>query len=194
VDVDDEQATEQPGVARRRLLALGAAAAAAALVGGLPAGAAGARGSSAGTYPAGKTRTRLGATGQTPRLGNVVLHKFGVRKGLYYGVDMPTLDIGPGLWPGTAFPGTIGKTVVMGHRTSKHAVFRYIDLFVPGDIFTFEMPNGHFNYRVHSKEIVNPVTDAKRILQQVGWAQASLIACHPPGSTSLRYVVHGLLI
>jgi sortase A len=59
---------------------------------------------------------------------------------------------------------------------------------VPGDDVIMTTADGSFDYKVTSTEIVNP--DALWIVDQTPDYTATLFACHPPGSTRQRIVVH----
>ncbi len=59
----------------------------------------------------------------TKAIGTISLPKLGVTEPLLSGVTMPTLDKGPGHWPGTALPGRLGNVVVAGHRVSHSRPF-----------------------------------------------------------------------
>ena len=120
------------------------------------------------------------------------------------GIRLSTLDYGPGHWPCTAMPGELGNVVVAGHRTSHNADFRRLDDLKPGDEVIFDMDNsdaiptatvadpdgvsGVYVYHVSSVEIVPP--DAIWIVNQGYRHEATLFACHPPGSVSERIVAH----
>jgi sortase A len=120
-------------------------------------------------------------------LGTIEIPKLGIRKPLYEGVTLNTLDKGPGHWPGTAQPGGIGNVVVAGHRTSHDHPFRDIDQLQPGDEVIFTTSAGRFVYRVTGTKVVKP--NAMYIIDQTSTATATLFACHPPGSTRQRIVV-----
>jgi sortase A len=126
------------------------------------------------------------------QLGTIAIPKVGLDASLHEGIRLTTLDRGPGHWPGSAMPGQLGNVVVAGHRTSHHADFRDIDDLVPGDLVTFTTPDGVFDYAVTSTEIVDP--DAIWIIDPSETATATLFACHPPGSTRQRIVVHLALV
>jgi sortase A len=120
------------------------------------------------------------------------------------GIRLSTLDYGPGHWPCTAMPGDLGNVVVAGHRTSHNADFRRLDELQPGDEVIFDMDDsegiptatvadpdavsGVYVYHVASVEIVPP--DAMWIVSQGYRHEATLFACHPPGSVSERIVAH----
>jgi sortase A len=124
----------------------------------------------------------------TVEVGGIEIPAIGVQKTMYEGVSLTVLDIGPGHWPGTALPGHRGNVVVAGHRTSHDRPFRNIDALVPGDEVVFTTLEGRFAYEVTSTEVVTP--DAIRIIDQPDAYAATLFACHPPGSTKERIVVH----
>jgi sortase A len=121
-------------------------------------------------------------------LGSIAIPAIGVNMTMYEGIRMPTLDRGPGHWPGTAMPGSGGNVVVGGHRTSKHAVFRHVDDLVAGDEIIFTGLDGAQHiYVVSGIEIVDP--SAVWIVEPTATPQATLFACHPPGSTRQRIIV-----
>jgi len=122
------------------------------------------------------------------QVGTIEIPKIGVSKSMYEGITLTTLDHGPGHWPGTAMPGQLGNVVIAGHRVSHDKPFRNIDKLVPGDDVIMTTADGSFDYKVTSTEIVNP--DALWIVDQTPDYTATLFACHPPGSTRQRIVVH----
>lgn len=121
-------------------------------------------------------------------LGSIAIPAIGVHMTMYEGIRMTTLDRGPGHWPGSALPGAAGNVVVGGHRTSKHAVFRNVDDLVAGDEIIFTGSDGAQHvYVVSGIEIVDP--SAVWIVAPTPTPQATLFACHPPGSTRERIIV-----
>jgi sortase A len=121
-------------------------------------------------------------------IGRIEIPKIGLDHALLRGISLTTLDQGPGYWPGTAMPGQLGNLVVAGHRTSHGKEFRHIDELVPGDEVIFTTDAGRFVYTVVDTTVVAP--DAMYIIDQTPEATATLFACHPPGSTRQRIVVH----
>jgi len=122
------------------------------------------------------------------QVGTIEIPKIGVAKSMYEGITLTTLDHGPGHWPGTAMPGQLGNVVIAGHRVSHDKPFRNLDKLVPGDDVIMTTAEGSFDYKVTGTEIVNP--DALWIVDQSPDFTATLFACHPPGSTRQRIVVH----
>lgn len=121
-------------------------------------------------------------------VGRIAIPKLDLDLDLQEGITLPTLDRGPGHWPGTALPGQAGNVVVAGHRVSHTRPFRYIDELVEGDEVIFTVDGVVSRYVVTGHEIVTP--DAIRIVDQTPEPTATLFACHPPGSTQYRWVVH----
>jgi sortase A len=121
-------------------------------------------------------------------LGTLEIPKLGVSQPLLEGITLNTLDLGPGHWPGTAMPGKFGNAVIAGHRTSHGKVFRHVDQLVAGDEVVLTTADGRFVYLVNDVVVVQP--DALYIIEQTPGYTATLFACHPPGSTRQRIVVH----
>jgi sortase A len=124
-------------------------------------------------------------------VGWIEIPAIDVNMTMYEGIRLTTLDHGPGHWPGSAMPGHAGNTVIAGHRTSKHKVFRNLDQLAAGDEIIFDGIDGRHVYHVTSTEIVGP--EAMWIVEQTPASTATLFACHPPGSTRERIVVHAEL-
>lgn len=122
-------------------------------------------------------------------LGRISIPRIGIDRVFYEGIRLPTFDLGPGHWPGTAMPGQVGNIVIGGHRTSKNADFRYIDQLEPGDeVLITAIDGSTFRYLVDSVEITDPY--AQRVVAQTPARTATLFACHPPGSVRERILVH----
>ncbi len=122
-----------------------------------------------------------------PLLGSVDIPRIGLSLPLFDGVNLATLDEGPGHWPGTARPGELGNAVVAAHRVSHGGPFRKIDALVPGDEVRFTVDGKATLYNVVANEVVKP--EGIHIIEQTNDFTATLFACHPPGSTKYRYVV-----
>jgi sortase A len=96
---------------------------------------------------------------------------------VFGGVDAATLNKGPGHVPGSELPGenTNRKNcVITGHR-DQH--FRRLSLVKDGERVELETPNGTFEYRIVSHEIVKP--DAVRVLAPTEKPRLTLITCYP---------------
>jgi sortase A len=140
--------------------------------------------------------------------GRIQIPKIEVDSPLLEGIRLSTLDFGPGHWPGTAMPGELGNAVIAGHRTSHNADFRRLDELVAGDEIIFDLDNsdgiptasvapddlysGVYVYHVTSVFRVPP--SGMWIVTQNYRHEATLFACHPPGSVSERIVVQADLV
>ncbi|MET0324231.1 MAG: class E sortase [Ilumatobacteraceae bacterium] len=129
-----------------------------------------------------------GSTDPRIELGTIEIPRLGLTRSMFEGIRLATLNDGPGHWPGTAMPGELGNVVVAGHRVSHNKDFRNLDQLAAGDEVIMSTVSGRFVYRVISTEIVPP--DAIWIVDQMPAHTATLFACHPPGSTRERIVVH----
>lgn len=121
-------------------------------------------------------------------IGRIEIPRISLDRPLYEGITLGTLDAGPGHWPGSAMPGQIGNVVVAGHRVSHTRPFRDIDQLQQGDEVVLTTADGRFVYVVSGSEVVEP--EGIHIIEQTPAATATLFACHPPGTTRYRYVVH----
>ena len=121
-------------------------------------------------------------------LGSIEIPRLDLQRTMFEGIRLTTLDYGPGHWPGTAMPGEMGNVVVAGHRVSHNKDFRNLDQLMPGDEVIFNTATGRHTYRVLSTEVVGP--EAMWVVDQTPAQTGTLFACHPPGSTRQRIVVH----
>ena len=121
------------------------------------------------------------------QIGSIEIPRIGLERSMYEGIRLSTLDRGPGHWPGTAMPGEFGNVVVAGHCVSHNEDFRNLDQLEPGDEVIFNTATGRHTYHVlHGGR--RP--DAVWIVDQDPAQTGTLFACHPPGSTRQRIVVH----
>ena len=89
-------------------------------------------------------------------------------------------------------PGQVGNVVVGGHRVSHDQPFRNIDQLVPGDqiVITFDGRAEHLHrHGLAGRDAQRRSGSSTRRPEHT----ATLFACHPPGSTKLRYVVFAKL-
>ncbi len=103
------------------------------------------------------------------------------------------VQLGPGLWPATPFPGEAGNAVFAGHRTTYTHPFRDLDLLDEGDrIQTTIQGRRHTVFKVFRTTIVPEAAYADFVLDQPehpGVRMITLFACTPKGSRSHRIVV-----
>ncbi len=124
-------------------------------------------------------------------IGSIEIPRIGIALPVNEGIWLTVIDRGPGHWPGTAAPGGWGNAVIAAHRTTHGGPFRRIAELASGDQIILRDARGTYTYVVTGAEIVTP--DALWITDQRPGRSITLFACHPIGSASQRYVVHGEL-
>ena len=124
-------------------------------------------------------------------IGRLTIPKIGVAYEVVQGTSTGDLELGPGHYSSTAFPG-LGETVaIAGHRTTYLAPFRNINELHRGDTIELQMPYGTFHYVVESQRVVTP--DAWWITRNLGYERLVLSACNPLYSASQRIAVFARL-
>ena len=116
------------------------------------------------TLPSPKDPPDPNATVPIKEIGRIEIPRMKLDTTMVEGVSLPTLDNGPGHWPGTAMPGHLGNVVIAGHRVSGPKPFYDIDKLQPGDPVTFVVDGGRYVYTVRETKIVKP--NAMWILSQ----------------------------
>ncbi|MFQ5555184.1 MAG: class E sortase [Acidimicrobiia bacterium] len=111
----------------------------------------------------------------------------GVAQAVVEGVGRTDLKMGPGHYPGTAYPGYSGNVVVSGHRTTFTKPFYDIDLLQPGDVIVLDTPTASHRYLVQHQHVVAP-TDLSP-LRATDAATLTLTTCTPKGSARERLIV-----
>jgi sortase A len=124
-------------------------------------------------------------------IGRLLIPKIGVSYEVVQGTDTGDLELGPGHYANTAFPG-MGETVaIAGHRTTYLAPFRNLNQLEPGDRIELQMPYATFHYVVQSQRVVTP--KAWWITRNQGYERLTLSACNPLYSASQRIAVFARL-
>jgi sortase A len=125
-------------------------------------------------------------------LGMLRIPSLDVEVVTFEGVDVETLQMGPGHMPGTALPGQPGNAVISGHRTTYGRPFFDFDQLVPGDRIEIETAIGLHVYEVDDSFIVEPtevwVTEDK----PGGWL--TLTTCNPKFSARERLIITARLV
>jgi sortase A len=115
------------------------------------------------------------------------------------GVGRADLRHGPGHYPGTALPGSVGNFAVAGHRTTYGAPFGRLSELRPGDAVVLETAGTWLTYRVTAARVVPPT--AVSVTAPVPGAPGrrptaallTLTTCNPRYSDRERLVVFGSL-
>lgn len=118
------------------------------------------------------------------------------------GVDEESLKLGPGHYPKcrpgvdphlctkfpAAWPGTKGRVILSGHRTTYKAPFFDLDKLRNGDNIIVETRWGRFTYEVYDSRVVAP-TDPAIIVQKDNARELVLTTCNPKFSASQRLIL-----
>jgi sortase A len=128
-------------------------------------------------------------------VGRIAVPDLGLDVAFRLGVHDAIVQLGPGLWPGTPFPGQPGNAVFAGHRTTHTHPFEDLDLLQRGDrIVTWVPGTGRTVFRVFRSAVVPEAVYADFVLRQPradGARQITLFACTPKGQRTHRIVVRG---
>jgi sortase A len=136
-----------------------------------------------------------------PRIGKVIatisIKRIHLKIKVREGVSERVLSRGVGHYPRTAPPGTLGNTVLLGHRTTWLHPFGKLDLLRRGDRIVLKAHHKTYVYRVRGRHVIVP-TD-RRALEPVPFKPGkapngeyvTLISCTPKGSNRHRIVVVG---
>lgn len=119
-------------------------------------------------------------------IGKIEIPRIGVSEYVVEGTDTDHLRKGPGHYPETPMPGEKGTVAIAGHRTTYGAPFRNLDKLRPGNRIVLDMPYGRFVYKVTKTEVVDD--QDLSVLDDVGYKQLILSACHPLYSAAQRIV------
>jgi sortase A len=139
-------------------------------------------------------------------VGQLEIPAIGVDYIMLEGVDLGTLESGPGHFPQTPLPGQPGNAAIAGHRATFDAPFNRLDEMMPGDEVRVTTVQGTFVYEVLPQ--TNPGSDAQsdpigyylvaptavEILDDKGDNRITLMGCHPRYGSSQRIVVEARLI
>lgn len=122
-------------------------------------------------------------------IGKITIEKIDVDDWIVAGVSYKALKKGPGLFPDSALPGSLGNSAVAGHRTTFGAPFADLDKLNQGDIITVTTRRGVFTYAVRSVDIVKP--SAVEVLETTDPSKGvlTLVTCHPKWTSANRLIV-----
>lgn len=129
---------------------------------------------------------------QDPKLGDalfeIVIPKIGLRQVVVSGVDAAQLQLGPGHFPDSPFPGEPGNVPISGHRTTYDAPFYRLDELVAGDEIFVERSGFRYRYEMATNQIVSP--RQVEVVEYRGRNELTLTTCHPKFSAAQRLIVH----
>jgi sortase A len=135
-----------------------------------------------------ETARRTEPLDQGDLVGRIEIPRLGVSAIVLEGVDKKTLRRGVGHIPETSLPEQPGNVGLAAHRDS---FFRALKDIRKNDIISLKTPEGTFEYRVDSTEIVKP--EDTHVLADTGLPKLTLVTCYPfyyVGSAPKRFIVH----
>jgi sortase A len=124
-------------------------------------------------------------------IGRLTIPRIGVSYEVVQGTTTGDLELGPGHYSSTAFPGLGATVAIAGHRTTYLAPFRNINELHAGDRIDLQMPYATFHYVVQGQRVVTP--NAWWITRNLGYERLVLSACNPVYSASQRIAVFARL-
>jgi sortase A len=140
---------------------------------------------------------RKGAPPPTPPEGEVEglisIPAIGLNMAYVEGTDVPDLRKGPGHYPDTPIPGSLGNAAIAGHRTTYLHPFFDIDKLKKGDeIIIATLDGKSFTYAMYDQFLVKP-TDTW-VVDNTPDAQLTLTSCNPKYSAAQRIVTKARLV
>lgn len=124
-------------------------------------------------------------------LFRIVIPEIGLDAVVVDGVEPEHLRKGPGLYPGSAWPGEPGNCRIAGHRVTFGHPFRRLDELGVGSAVQLVVGSENYTYRVTSKRTV-PRGDRSPLSEAVT-PTLTLTTCHPPHRATERLVVRAEL-
>lgn len=134
-------------------------------------------------------RAKRASKRKTGRLiGRIFAPEVGVDAMAFEGIDLPTLDLGAGHFPGTPLPGRPGNVSFAGHRNTDFYGLRDIEV---GHPIYVETGGATYVYHVSETRIVEPTQ--VDVVAFRGRDELTLVTCHPfdwVGPAPRRFIVH----
>ncbi|HXR53440.1 MAG TPA: sortase [Acidimicrobiales bacterium] len=127
-------------------------------------------------------------------IGRIMIPAIGLNMVAVQGVDAAALASGPGHYPGSPMPCTIGNAALAGHRTTFLHPFAALDKVGPGDLVEFSTPAWTCSYVVSAPPFSVLPTDTSVVANTPGEYTLTLTTCTPPGSATHRLVLKAVMV
>ena len=127
-------------------------------------------------------------------IGRIIIPAIGLDMVMVQGDDESALASGPGHYPETPMPCTIGDAAVAGHRTTFLHPFYYLDRLKPGDVVEFETAAWSCSYTVSQQPFSVLPSDTEVVANTPAQYTLTLTTCTPSGSASHRLVVKAQMV
>jgi len=135
-----------------------------------------------------------GTVGTGQPLGRIVIPAISLDMVLVQGVNAASLALGPGHYPGSPLPCSLGDVAVAGHRTTFLHPFFSLDRMRPGDVVEFQLPGVSCTYTVSQPPFAVSPDDVAVVGPTPGRATLTLTTCTPRYSAAQRLVVKAVLV
>jgi sortase A len=139
-------------------------------------------------------QVRTGAIGDGKPIGRISIPAIGVSYVVVQGVNAADLASGPGHYPSTPMPCTVGNAAIAGHRTTFLHPFYSLDALRPGDVLKITTAALQCAYAVIAPPVAVAPTDTAVIANTPGSTTLTLTTCTPRGSAAKRLVVKAVLV
>ena len=139
------------------------------------------------------TKFKTGTTNLLNYKAKLIIPKLGVSPNIY--ADSPNHYNAVYHYSNSAYFGTPGQCVLLGHRTTYSAILRYINLLNYGDTIIIKDYTAQkvSTYKVVSHEIVYNYNLISHFKKQ-GESDLILKSCYPVGYSYMKWVVHSVLV
>lgn len=139
------------------------------------------------------TKFKTGTTNLLNYKAKLIIPKLGVSPNIH--TDSPNHYNAVYHYPNSAYFGTPGQCVLLGHRTTYSAILRYINLLNYGDTIIIKdyTAKKESTYKVVSHEIVYNYNLISHFKKQ-GESDLILKSCYPVGYSYMKWVVHSVLV
>ncbi len=132
-----------------------------------------------------------GSTGAA--IGRISIPKIGVHMIVVQGTDAAALAKGPGHYPSTPMPCTVGDVAIAGHRTTFLHPFYNLNELGPGDTISLSTRTASCTYVVTQAPFAVSPKDVSVVADTPGQFTLTLTTCNPRGSAVQRLVVKAVL-
>jgi len=127
-------------------------------------------------------------------IGRIIIPAIGLNMVMVQGVDTSALEEGPGHYPGTPMPCTVGDAAVAGHRTTFLHPFYSLNELKAGDLVEFQTAAWDCSYVVSGAPFSVLPNAVGVVANTPGQYSLTLTTCTPRGSASHRLVVKGVMV
>lgn len=130
-----------------------------------------------------------GSSGSGAAIGWITIPTIGLHMVVVEGTDAAALAKGPGHYPATPMPCTVGDVAIAGHRTTFLHPFSDLNRLGSGDLVELRTRSRSCTYRVVGAPFAVSPTDTSVVADTPGQFTLTLTTCHPRGSSRQRLIV-----